>query len=150
MKVLLSTLAVVLLAGCASGSSSSGQSLDDLRKPLFFKVERTIPLTFPEIQMALIRHQRLCGTAPVFTMNEGQTAYGTLVQQANPGDSIDQAILVDLTWLQPSWRQEETRVKAEVFSRYSGRAVDERIQQIFATLSNPDSCSSDVPEGQVN
>ncbi len=152
MKIFLSALAVAVLAGCASspvGDSLPNQGLDDLRKPMNLRNERTIPMTFPQIQMALIRHQRLCGTAPEFSVTKGQTAYGTILQKQSPTDSLDQAILVDLTWLQPTWRQ-ETRVKAEVFSRSGGSAVNERIRQLFATLANPDVCTDDVDVDQTD
>ncbi|MBP6020225.1 MAG: hypothetical protein KA735_12095 [Burkholderiaceae bacterium] len=150
MKILLSAFAVAMLAGCATspvGDSLANQGLDDLRKPMYLRTERFIPLTFPQIQMALIRHERLCGTAPAFAVTEGQTAYGTIIQKQNPTDSLDQAILVDLTWLQPTWSQ-ETRVKAEVFSRNGGSAVSQRIGQIFATLANPDACPGDTEADQ--
>lgn len=152
MKILLSALAMAVLAGCATSPASDSaaiQGLNDLRKPMNFRTERTIPMTFPEIQMALIRHQRLCGTAPEFAVTKDETAYGTIIQKQNPTDSLDQAILVDLTWLQPTWRQ-ETRVKAEVFSRTGGGAVNRRINQIFATLANPDVCPDNIDLDQAD
>lgn len=140
MRILLSAFALAMLAGCASTDGPSAQrSANDLRKPMYFHTERLLPFTFPEIQMALIRHQRLCGTAPEFSMNEGQTAFGTITQKNDPTHGWDKTILVDLTWLQPTWRQ-ETRVKTEVYSQYSGSEIDERIRQVYAAINRPDIC----------
>ncbi len=140
MKILLSAIALAMLAGCVSADGPSAQrTADDLRKPMYFQTEQLLPFTFPEIQMALIKQQRLCGTAPQFSMNEGQTSYGTITQKNDPTDGWDKTILVDLTWLESTWRQ-ETRVKTEVYSQYSGSEVDERIRQIYAAINHPDIC----------
>ncbi|NYT65767.1 hypothetical protein H0A58_07260 [Alcaligenaceae bacterium] len=151
MKVILSALAAVMLAGCASGSGNNQriETLNGLRKPINLRAEQILPMTFPQIQMALIRHERVCGSAPEFSVEDGQTAYGTILQKESPSDALDQAILVDLTWLQPSWRQ-ETRVKAEVFSRAGGGAVNQRIEQLFATLTNPDACPGATDADQAD
>lgn len=142
MKTLLSVLALAVLAGCAtdvSNTTSSKWNDKDLRNPLFFRGEQQLQLTFPQIQMALIKHRRACGTAPVFTMNEGQTSYGRITQKNDPADDWDKTILIDLMALQANWRQ-EARTTTEVFSRYGGKEVDQRIKRIYAAINNPEVC----------
>lgn len=142
MKRILCVLTLSLLGACAApggGGETSQRTQNDLRKPMYLRTEQLIPLTFPQIQMALIKHRRLCGYAPKFSVVEGQTAYGSIVDRSDTADGWDKAILIDLTWLQPTWRQ-ETRVRAEVFSVYGGRDVDERIRLAFAAISQPEIC----------
>lgn len=147
MKTFLSVLALAVLAGCATDANNTPTSKwneSDVRKPLYFRGDKQLQLTFPQIQMALIKHQRACGTAPVFTMEEGQTSYGRITQKNDPTDDWDKTILVDLTALQANWRQ-EARTTTEVFSRYGGKAVNQRIDQIYAAIANPEVCPGSAP-----
>lgn len=146
MKTLLSVFALAVLAGCATGPSnlsSSEWGESNLRNPLFQRGEQQLQLTFAQIQMALIKHQRLCGTAPVFTMNEGEASYGRITQKNHPADDWDKTILIDLTAYPPNWRQ-EARTATEVFSRYGGKEVNQRIKRIYAAINNPDVCPNTI------
>jgi hypothetical protein len=137
MRKIAMFAAAVALAGCAT--NPEGLREYDLRDPQYFRTERTIPLPFPKIQMALFRHKAACGTAPEFFMDPRQTNYGTLVQKPEGAVNLEDAVLADLVQYQGTMH-EESRVKAKVYSYYSDSAADKRVEQFFNAILHPGIC----------
>lgn len=137
MKKITMLMALLVLAGCAG--SSAGLREVDLRDESFFRTERTIPLTFPKIQMALFKHENACGSAPRFAMDRFQTGYATLIDKPADAENFEHAVLADLTQYQGSM-MEEARTKAKVYTYFSGSASEERIDQLFNAILHPEVC----------
>lgn len=140
MKTLCALMIAVVLSGCAAGSV--GLDRDALRKPDHLRTERNLPMTFPEIQMSLFKHEAACGSAPVFKMNEGQTSYATVVEPDSADLPWNQIVLFDLMWLQPTWRY-DTRTRVSVYSFYSDSDIKRRIDVMFNAILKPEECDAD-------
>lgn len=138
MKKLFAFFAVMALSGCAV--ESVGLRTEQLSTPRHLRVERTLDMTFPEIQMALFKHEEACGPGPVFKMKEGQTSLATITEHDTETQPWNQVILFDLMWLQPSLRF-DTRTRVNVYSFYSDRDVKKRIAAIFNAISKPEQCA---------
>ena len=136
-------IALMMLAGCAA--DTAGLRIGDLRSPIYYRGERTIPLTFPKIQMALFKHQAACGEAPEFAMDPRQTNYATLTLKPAGSDSYERAVIADLVQLQGSM-MEESRVKAKVYAYYADSATKQRIEQLFDAIAYPGQCGGASPE----
>src|SRR5690606_12365012 len=124
MKKMTMLMALLVLAGCAGGSAGLRET--DLRDPDFFRTERTIPLTFPKIQMALFKHKNACGSAPQFSMDRYQTGYGSIIDKRAGTEGFEQAVLVDLVQYQATM-MDDPRTKATVYSYYANSAADAQI-----------------------
>lgn len=144
MKKLAALVALTVVAGCAS-TAATGLRLNDLREPRFLRSEQSIPLTYPKIQMALFKHQEACGSAPVFAMEPGKTAYATIIDQPPGATGYEQAILLDLTRYEGTMLS-EPRVEAVAYSYYANAETDKRIKQIFEAIAHPDVCPGVPPE----
>lgn len=141
MKTIIIGCLLMLLASCGT-SDPSQRHTDALRQEQYERTERTLGMTFPEIQQALFRHERYCGQAPVFEMKEGEASYATIKEANSEQLPWNQRILVDLMWLEPSMRQ-ETRTRAQVYSFFSNKAIKTRIRNIFNAIERPEQCPSD-------
>ncbi len=139
MKKLVLLVGLTILAGCAS--TPQGVRLADLRSPEYFRGERSIPLTFPKIQMALFKHQRACGSAPQLQLDPRETNYGTIILQPPGNSGYDRTIIADVIQYQPSM-MEEGRSRAKVYSYYSDALSKERTEQLFDAISKPEVCPS--------
>lgn len=137
MKKLFAIFAAIVLSGCAA--DSSGLRPDQLNRPEHLRTERNLPMTFPEIQMALFKHEQACGPGPVFKMKEGQTSYATVTEHGSDDHAWNQAILFDLMWLQPTFRY-ETRTRVYVYSFYSDADIKRRIEAVFNAILKPEQC----------
>ncbi|HWK69743.1 hypothetical protein [Pollutimonas sp. M17] len=137
MKTMAMLAAVTILAGCAA--TPQGLRIGDVREPAYFRGERTIPLTFPKIQMALFKHQAACGASAKFTLDPRQTAYATITEMPEPSASYEHAIVVDLTQYQSTMMAEE-RSKAQVYSYYADSGTKARIEQLFQSIMHPEIC----------
>lgn len=147
MKKLFIFLAAVAVSGCAV--DSTGPTTEHLRKLDNLRTERTLEMTFPEIQMALFRHTQECGSGPIFEMKEGQTSYATIHESADTADlPWNQVLLVDLMWLQSTWRY-DTRTRVHVYSYYSDADVKQRIDAIFNAVLKPGQCHPDSEDADV-
>lgn len=140
MKTRIAGAMVVLLAACSSTDNASRHT-DTLRQTQYQRTERTLHLTFPEIQQALFRHERHCGQAPVFKMKEGEASYATITEADIEEMPWNQRILVDLMWLEPSIRQ-ETRTRVHIYSFFSNKEIKRRIQNILDAIERPEHCPS--------
>ncbi|RTZ44387.1 hypothetical protein EKL30_07340 [Candidimonas sp. SYP-B2681] len=138
MKRIVMFAAVVVLAGCAT--KQAGVREYDLRDPQYFHTERTLPLTFPKIQMALFKHKTACGSAPKFSMDPRQTNYATIIDLPEDAVSLERAVLADLIQLQGTM-MEESRVRVKVYSYYSDAAADKRVEQFFNAILRPEVCA---------
>src|SRR3546814_2593271 len=87
MKTMALLAAITILAGCAA--APSGVSIDDVRSPAYFRGERTIPLTFAKIQMALFKHEAACGTSAKLVLEPRETNYATITQMTQPSASYE-------------------------------------------------------------
>lgn|SRR5690625_2931930 len=144
MKKLLVGMVITVLTGCAV--DSTGLRPDHLTRPEHLRTERTLPMTFPEIQMALFKHEATCGNAPVFRMKEGETSYASITESGAEDMPWNQTIIFDLMWLQPTLRF-DTRTRVQVYSFYSDSSVKQRIEAIFNAVLNPEQCPGDpIPE----
>ena len=141
MKKLLALMGVVVLTACTV--DSTGLRPDQLRKPQHLRTERILPMTFPEIQMALFKHEQTCGTGPVFAMNEGQTSYATVTEPDSADQPWNQTLLFDLTWYQGTWRY-DTRTRVQVYSFYSDSDIKQRIAAVFNAILKPGECTADM------
>lgn len=137
MKVLMSLGLVLALGGCAAGTQRS--PFDDLRSERNLRSERTVYLTFPQIQQALFKHQAACGVRYTFALEPRQTSYATVVYQPSPALADEPPMLVDMVWYQGSWRTEE-RVKMKIYTAYGTGAVNDRINAFVAALAKPEQC----------
>lgn len=138
MKKMAMFIAVMALAGCSTGPA--GLRAVDLRDPAYFRTERTIPLTFPKIQMALFKHQNACGSAPEFSMDPLQTNYATITQRPANATSFEHAVMADLTQYQATM-MEESRTKAQVYTYYADGDTKRRIDQLFEAIEHPEVCT---------
>lgn len=137
MKKLFAIFTAVVLSGCAV--ESTGLRPEQLTSSDHLRTERTLDMTFPEIQMALFRHENACGPGPVFKMKEGQTSFATVTEHNVESLPWNQAIIFDLKWLQPTLRY-GARTRVSVYSFYSDTQVKERIDAMFNAISSPDEC----------
>lgn len=142
MKKLSMLVAAIILSGCAV--DSTGLRPEQLIRPEHLRSERTLTMTFPEIQMALFRHDDACGPGPVFRMKEGQTSYATITEHDAADQPWNQTIIFELMWLQPTWRY-DTRTRVSVYSFYSDADVKLRIDKVFSAILKPDEC--EIGEG---
>ncbi|HUH59919.1 MAG TPA: hypothetical protein VL001_07555 [Candidimonas sp.] len=144
MKKLTALLALTVVAGCAS-TTPAGLRLSDLRDPRFLRTEQSIPLTYPKIQMALFKHKEVCGSAPVFAMEPGKTAYATIIDRPSGATNYDHAILFELTRYEGTMLS-EARVQAAAYAYYSNAETNQRIKQVFDAIAHPDVCPGAAPE----
>jgi len=142
-KTLVGMVMVGLLAACATGEGSGERSPQDLIRPQYLRSDTLLFSTFPEIQMALFKHERLCGQAPHFQMKEGEASYAMVLEDKEGGRAWQDTIVFDLAWLEPSLRQ-ETRTKLEVYSFKYNRDVKQRIKAMLDAIEHPETCS-EVP-----
>lgn len=143
MKKLLALFAAVVLSGCAV--DSTGLRPEQLMRPDHLRTERILSMTFPEIQMALFKHDAACGSAPVFRMKDGETSYATITESDSAEQPWNQTIIFDLAWLQPTLRF-DTRTRVYVYSFYSDASVQRRIDDIFNAILKPEQCEPDLEE----
>jgi hypothetical protein len=129
--------ALALLAGCASGPQGLRQS--DLRSPTHFRGEYVIPVSFPQLQMALFKHERACGSAPKFSLDKDQTSYATMVDMPESSPTYEHAVLIDFVQYKPNYLA-ENRVKAKAYSYYSDRATLDRIDWAIKAITQPGVC----------
>jgi len=130
MKKLLLCIAVAALAGCTTAPRQI--RLMDLRTDIHVRDQRRLPLDFPKIQMALFKHQKACGSAPVFAVDPNDPSYATITLKTRPDAGWDRTILVDLTLLS------NFTVRTTTYSYYPG--VDKQIGQIFNAITHPAVC----------
>lgn len=140
MKKLSVLFAAIILSGCAV--ESTGLRPEQLTRPQHLRTERILAMTFPEIQMALFKHEEACGPGPVFKMKEGQTSYATVTEHDADQQPWNQTIIFDLMWLQPTWRY-DTRTRVSVYSFYSDSDVKQRIAAVFNAIEKPGQCDAD-------
>lgn len=143
MKKFAIVLAAAMLGGCATGPVKFRAS--DVRQPQYLRAERKIPLNFPKIQMALFKHKQVCGWAPEFVMDEGQTSFATVYYKPTPTSKDDRTIVVDLTFLQ------DGSVRAQAYSYYANAGA--QVTEAFTAMTNPGVCPGQpIPEkpAQVN
>lgn len=139
MKKLSALFAAVILSGCAV--DSTGLRPEQLTRPEHLRTERMLAMTFPEIQMALFKHEAACGPGPVFKMKEGQTSYATITEHNAEQQPWNQTIIVELIWLQPTWRY-DTRTRALVYSFYSDSEIKQRIAAMLNAILKPEQCDA--------
>ena len=137
MKKMTIMAAALVLAGCAAGAA--GLRLVDLRDPKYSRGERTIPLTFPKIQIALFKHKDACGSAPHFSVDPRQTNYATIVDKPADAESFEQAVLVDLVQYQSTMMDEE-RTRGQIFTYYADTATKKRVDDLFNAILHPEVC----------
>jgi hypothetical protein len=138
VKALMTSLAIVTLAGCATGSQ--GLREGDLRNENYYRGERFISaMTFPKLQQALFKHEAACGKAPIFKMDERQTGYATLWLHDENSTDLRDSIMVDLTALQSGMMAGE-RVKAQTYSYYNTSEAKRRVSTIWAAIEKPGVC----------
>lgn len=136
-----------MLAGCAAGGDGPG--VQALLKPEYLRTERNLAMTFPEIQMALFRHESLCGAGPVFRMKEGETSYATIIEADSDQRLWNDTIAFELMWLQPTLRY-ETRTRVYVYSFHSSAQVRRRIERVFDAVTSPEVCPEASAETDEN
>lgn len=138
MKARFLTLGLALvLAGC--GSTVERSPFDDLRAERFLRTERTVFMTFPQIQQALFKHQAACGVIYTFALEPRETSYATITYQPDPALQGEEPVLVDMVWYQGTWRNDE-RVKTKVYTPYDNSIISRRITALFDALGKPEQC----------
>lgn len=137
MKKMTIIVAALVLAGCAAGAA--GLRLVDLRDPKYSRGERTIPLTFPKIQMALFKHKDACGSAPHFSVDARQTNYATIIERPEGAENFERAVLVDLVQYQ-STMMEDARTRGQIYTYYTDTATKNRVDQLFNAILHPEVC----------
>ena len=130
MKKLAMVLAIALLGGCAATPLEFRPG--DVREPMYLRAERSIPLTFPKIQMALFKHKAACGWGPEFVLDPEQTAYATIYYKPSPTAKPNRTMIADLTFLANG------PVRAQVYSYYAD--VDQQVNQLFSAILHPTVC----------
>lgn len=135
-------VAITTLTISACTPTTTGLRDGDLLRPEYIRQEKMLHMTFPEIQSALFKHDRICGNAPVFRMKENATSYATITEANIDEMPWNQVIVFDLMWLQES-KLNETRTKVFVHSFFSDADVKRRINNMFSALDSPETCISD-------
>ncbi|NYT86643.1 hypothetical protein [Pollutimonas harenae] len=152
MKNGVALLALLTLAGCAN--NTNGIRAADLRSDAYFRTERVLPMTFPQIQMALFKHEAACGSAPKFALEPGQTALARLSDEPLGSTDRREIIVADLMhfrssdvggWMAPD-EDRNYRTRAKVYSYYAGSEIDTRIEQLFRAITHPQACPGDPIE----
>ncbi|MCC2596381.1 hypothetical protein LKR43_08505 [Pusillimonas sp. MFBS29] len=147
MKKGVVLLVLLVLAGCATNNGTS--RVMDLRSKAHFRDQRVLHMTFPEIQMALFKHQAACGSAPVFAMEPGKTAFARLTDRPLEGSDYKQIIYTELVHYRGSdlgtvidrAADRDWRTRATTYSFYADSAVDERIEKMFNAITHPQDCT---------
>lgn len=130
MKMVIVWLCAVLLAGCSAGPRTV--PLSTLETQAHLQDQRRLPLDFAKIQMALFKHQRLCGSAPVFAVVPDHPSYATVTLKKFKGAGWANTILVDMTLL------ENLTVRAKTYAYYPDQ--HDSIEQIFSAITHPTVC----------
>ncbi|MGE4369774.1 MAG: hypothetical protein AB7E12_08865 [Burkholderiaceae bacterium] len=141
MKPLAFAAVLAVLAGCAATEKKGVGPLDSLRKEVNLRTERVVLSTFPQIQLALFKHQAACGVTYTFRLDPHETSYASVVYMPAAESSGEVAVLADLAWYQPTFRQEQ-RVKFTVYTEYKNQATEDRIQALFRAIDQPDQCTA--------
>lgn len=149
VRAFMGTLAlasVTLLVGCAStGTTSELQAYQKIVNEQNLRTEGLVFRTFPQIQVALMRHQAACGVNYQFAMEPDSTSYATISYQPDAkSDAAEAPLLAELVWYQPSAVQDQ-RVKISVYSQYASAAVNKRIDALFNAIDKPALCA-DAPD----
>lgn len=139
MKKLALVAVLATLAGCASGPNA-GLSETRLLTAAYHRQDRIVPTTFPQLQMALFKQERVCGSAPVFRMDPGQTSYGTLTDMPEPSSTYENAVVAELIQVRETYFSPE-RVKAEIYSYRNDAATRDRIDRLFDAVEYPGVCA---------
>jgi N-acyl-D-aspartate/D-glutamate deacylase len=130
-------LGAVLLAGCATGPS--GVRLSELERDIHLRDQRRLPMDFAKIQMALFKHQRLCGSAPVFAVVPNHPSHATVTLKEFPGAGWGDTILVNMLLLA------NLTVTTKTYTYHPGQR--ERIDQLFNAITHPDVCPGQKKKG---
>lgn len=138
MKIAIAwMLSAVLLAGCAT--APNGVRLSDLERDVHLRDQRRLPMSFAKIQMALFKHQRLCGAAPVFAVVPNHPSHATVTLKEFPDAGWGDTVLVNMLLLA------NLTVKAKVYTYHPGQ--QERIDQLFNAITHPDVCPGQKKDG---
>lgn len=143
MKKTVLVLAVgALLAGCAAGGSGTRDIREnDLRKSTHFINDLMLSdMDFPTLQRNLFRHRDVCGSAPRFIMDKGETSRGSLIDAAEIPESYENVVLADLIQYPESWRAAK-KVAVRVYSYYYNDAVQKRVDWMLGAVRQPGVCT---------
>jgi hypothetical protein len=130
MKPLVFAAVLAVLAGCAATEKKGVGPLDSLRKEVNLRTERVV-----------FKHQAACGVTYTFRLDPHETSYASVVYVPAAEASDEVAVLADLAWYQPTFRQEQ-RVKFTVYTEYKNQATEDRIQALFRAIDQPDQCTA--------
>ncbi|OWT56272.1 hypothetical protein CEY11_19860 [Candidimonas nitroreducens] len=124
--------AALALAGCAA-RGPVGLRLNDLLSSDYARMQRKIPYdTFAQIQMALFRHQRLCGGDVTFTADPTHSSYALVTEKDFPGAGWDHTLTIQLVLLL------DHPIQATAYSYYAG--TERRFDRMFDAIIKPDVC----------
>ena len=126
---------VLLLAACAAPSQSE-RGAGALEQAQLLRHERTLPLSFVQVQRALIKHEQTCGPGIRFNVDEHVPSLARITHQATPDAPIDRTTLMVLH-LQ-SLEEDKYRVKTRVYSYYS--IPDADVERLYRAILRPEEC----------
>ncbi|HEY9281409.1 MAG TPA: hypothetical protein VIP51_15165 [Eoetvoesiella sp.] len=134
MKKLASIISVILLAGCAA--STTGLRPNDLETSDRLRAERTLPLSFVQVQQAVLKHKSICGQGPEFAVDSGHPGLARVIQKLTPDAQLEHSLVMTLI-LRPT-EEDKFSVKTHVYSYYA--VSDEQVQQLYAAILRPEEC----------
>lgn len=137
MKKIIPLLAAVLLTGCAA-TSQLGLTLNELESDQNLRAERTLPLSFVQVQQALFKHQASCGSGPELTVDSAHPSLARVKQKLAPDAQLDRT-LVMLLHLR-SDEKDKYSVRTQVYSYYA--VPEDQIEQLYGVVLRPQECAA--------
>lgn len=135
MKRWITLALTVALAGCAATGPDTAVSLGPLRDENNLRDQRRFPMTYPQIQQALLRHQQLCGSGPVFSLNPRSVNDARIVQHLSEPPRLARTVLVDLQRI-IGWDGE--RITATAYAQY--QVSNDEVARVFQAVVDPETC----------
>lgn len=135
MKRWITLVLTAALAGCATTGSDTSLNLGTLRDENNMRDRYRFPMTYPQIQQALLRHQQLCGSGPVFSLNQRSVNDARIVQHLSDPPRLARTVLVDMERVM-GWDGE--RIVATAYAQY--QVSNEEVARVFQAVLNPETC----------
>ena len=136
MKRLMPAMMAILVAACAVPTQSE-RGIRELEETRYMRHQRTLPLSFVQVQRALTKHQQACGPGISFSVDQRQPSLARITQKASADAPWDRTTLMVLHM--QSFEENKFQVKTQVYSYYS--IPDSDVERLYRAILRPEECS---------